>query len=121
MIKKRNKPPRVISVTKTVSVIIMYIGLLLLTGANFFMYKSGLQTEKVSPLNDDSHENKAPNPAEEHPKSNQALYIQEDYLHEKYSHGNFTWRTLLFYHKIGEAEKLQVVHCELISPPPKLL
>ncbi|MEX0636161.1 MAG: hypothetical protein WD135_05285 [Ferruginibacter sp.] len=115
---KTKKARYIISGTKIVAVAIMYLGLFPLTGANFFVYKAGLQTEKRSSTNDCSQEKNLPNPEEEHSKSNQVPSIQEEYLHEKHTHNNFAWLTSLLYLRIVDAEKLQIVHYDSYLLPP---
>lgn len=94
--------------------------LLVLIGDNFFVYTLGSNNTKSISMITDIDENESPNPVEEHSKSNQGLSIQEEYLHERHSHEDFAWLTILLYHRVLEAEKLQIVHYELVSPPPKL-
>lgn len=120
MIKKRNKQQPLATSTTIVSVVLMSLCLLLLTGANFFVHDGNNQTVKSISMNADSEDNEAPNPVEEHSKSNPGSTIQEEYLHEKHSFKDFAWLTMMLHHRILEAEKLQIVHYELVSPPPKL-
>lgn len=98
----------------------MCLCLLLLIGDNFFVYTLGSNNTKNISMITDIDENESPNPVEEHSKSNQGLTIQEEYLHERHSYKDFAWLTMLLYHRVLEAEKLQIVHYELVSPPPKL-
>jgi len=98
----------------------MCLCLLLLIGDNFFVYTIGSDNTKNISMITDIDENESPNPVEEHSKSNQGLTIQEEYLHERHSYKDFAWLTMLLYHRVLEAEKLQIVHYELVSPPPKL-
>ena len=117
---KSNISRQSFSVTKTVSVMMMCLCLLLLIGDNFFVYTIGSDNTKSISMITDIDENESPNPVEEHSKSNQGLTIQEEYLHERHSHKDFAWLTMMLYHRVLEAEKLQIVHYELVSPPPKL-
>ncbi len=98
----------------------MCLCLLLLIGDNFFVYTLGSNNTKSISMITDIDENESPNPVEEHSKSNQGLTIQEEYLHERHARKDFAWLTMLLYHRVLEAEKLQIVHYELVSPPPKL-
>lgn len=120
MTKKRNTTGRIASATTIVSVVLMCLSLLLLTGANFFVHDDNNTTVKSISMNADNDDNETPNPVEEHSKSNQGPTIQEEYLHEKHSFKDFAWLTMMLHHRILEAEKLKIVHYELISPPPKL-
>jgi hypothetical protein len=120
MKKKSNISRQSFSVTKIVSVMMMCLCLLLLIGDNFFVYTIGSDNTKNISMITDIDENESPNPVEEHSKSNQGLTIQEEYLHERHSYKDFAWLTMLLYHRVLEAEKLQIVHYELVSPPPKL-
>ncbi len=99
------------------SAAIMVSALLLLTGANFLVYADKEQTEIV--CQQDSQE--APSPVEEKSKSTGGgINIQEEYLHEKHSFKELAWLDGLLRHRIMDAEKLQIVHYELVSPPPKV-
>lgn len=102
--------------SRILSVLIMIVGLLFLTGSNFLIY-SHQQEELV--CQQDSQE--APTPVEEKSKSSTgSINIQEEYLHEKHSFKELTWLNDLLRHRIMDAEKLQIVHYELVSPPPKI-
>jgi len=105
---------------RLVSVLMMCMCLLLLTGANFFVdLSNGGPSFKMS-KNAVTDENEAPNPGEENAKSNSGISIQEEYLYEKHSFKNEAWLTLMLQHRILEVEKLQMVPADLVSPPPKI-
>ena len=100
---------------KIFSIAIMLGCLILLTGGNFLVYDSGHRVEKT----DQKRTSKtAPTPAEEKTSGN-SLTVQEEYIHNHHSFGDFIWLDNLLTHRILEAEKLAIVHYELISPPPR--
>lgn len=111
-----------LSVKKVLSIIVMVLGLLLLTGANFIVYNEHFICSKTSIQDADKNETEAPSPVEEKSKStNGGPTVQEEYLHDhKHSFREFAWLDILLRHRILDAEKLQIVHYELISPPPKM-
>jgi hypothetical protein len=111
--------PNLIRATgRMLSVAVMVLGLLLLTGSNFIIYSDYHQAKQVCQQQDSQE---VPGPLEEKSKSSGgALNIVEEYLHEKHSFKELSWLDDLLRHRIMDAEKLQIVHYELISPPPKL-
>ena len=118
MAKKNNISSSTHSINKIVSVFVMCIGLLFLNGANFFVYAEQHFEKKIYASND-SEDNEAPSPVEEKSKSSNGLTDQEEYLHDKHSFKELELLGTVLHHRILDAEKLQVVHYELISPPPK--
>lgn len=107
-----------LSFSKVLSVLLMCIALLFLTGANYFIYSIHTQENKRC-LTTGSNDNEAPAPLEEKSKSSISLSIQEEYLHDKHSINEFARLTMLLHSRIHDAEKLTIVHYELVSPPPK--
>jgi hypothetical protein len=106
------------TISRALSVMVMILGLLFLTGANFLVY-SDYHANNVC-QQQDAQQGEAPNPVEEKSKSsNGGINIQEEYLHEKHSLKELAWLNDLLRHRIMDAEKLQIVHYELVSPPPK--
>ena len=98
----------------------MVWGLLLLTGANFIVYADSFSKNHICKADSDKSDREAPSPVEEKSKSsNNGPTVQEEYLHDKHSFKEFAWLDILLRHRIMDAEKLQIVHYELISPPPK--
>ncbi len=107
-----------LSFSKILSVLLMGMALLFLTCANYFIYFNHTQQNK-SCFTTGSDENEAPAPVEEKSKSSNTLSIQEEYLHDKHSINEFARFTMLLHSRIHDAEKLSIVHYELVSPPPK--
>ncbi len=118
MAKANKIPASTLSFTKIVSVIVMFLGLLFLTGANFFVYADHHFQKNICSASD-SDQNEAPSPVEEKSKSYGGINIQEEYLHEKHSFKELAWLSTLLHHQMTDAEKLQIVHYDLVSPPPK--
>lgn len=110
-----------LSAKKLFSVFIMAFGLLLLTGANFIVYADNFCCKQLCKTETEKNDTEAPSPVEEKSKSsNSGPTVQEEYLHDnKHSHKEFAWLDILLRHRIMDAEKLQIVHYELVSPPPK--
>ena len=107
-----------LSFSKVLSVLVMCTALLFLTGANYFIYSIHTQENKLC-LTTGSNDNEAHAPLEEKSKSSSSFSIQEEYLHDKHSVNEFARLTMLLHRRIHDAEKLTIVHYELISPPPK--
>lgn len=104
---------------RLLSVAVMVFGLLLLTGANFIVYSDYQHNQQHLCQQQDSQE--APTPVEEKSKSSSGgISIQEEYLHERHSFKELSWLDDLLRHRIMDAEKLEIVHYELVSPPPKI-
>lgn len=116
--KRSNNISIFAAATRVASVIIMCVSLMFLTGANFFVY-NGQHCEKKVAASSDSEENEAPSPVEEKSKSS-GTSIQEEYLHDKCSLRLLAASTVQSRYHIPNEEKLQVVHFELLSPPPEL-
>ena len=105
--------------SKVVSTILMACCLFFLTGANFIVFPRH-QTAKTVSSNIPGKQDKDPSaPVEEKSTSNSSPTVQEEYLHEKHSFKEIVRAESLVHHLILDAEKLAVVHYELISPPPK--
>lgn len=96
--------------------------LLLLTSINFFIY-SGNAKEVVAYSCVESDEDCSqgnPNPAGPDEKSpGNPVSITEEYIHESEGAESPFWTNALFSHKIHEAEKLNIVHYDIFSPPPE--
>jgi hypothetical protein len=97
--------------------------LLLLTSINFFIYsgeaKSHMQYSCVE-ADEDCSSQSNPNPAGPDEKSpGNPVSITEEYIHEGEDSVDPYWINALFCHKIHEAEQLNIVHFEIISPPPE--
>lgn len=105
---------------KLVSVAVMFFCLALLTGANFIVYPQ-TQTPVSAALasNSETNDEESPAPVEEKSSSKIGLTVQEEYIHDHHSMKDLSGFIVSSKHKIPEVEKLQIVHFELVSPPPK--
>lgn len=108
------------SVSKIVTVLLMCFCLLFLTGVNLVLYPSDTLITGVAEVEDSTSEtdNAPSNPVEEKPVSSGSF--AEEFLHEHF-YLNVTVINQLMLHKIHEVEKLQIVHFELLSPPPEII
>jgi hypothetical protein len=92
------------------SVCVMIFCLTYLTSLNYFLY---------SPDNETITQNANPSGPTEEKSSATAFSFAEEILHE----GSFEFSAKvidqLFLHHIAEAEKLQIVHAELLLRPPR--
>ena len=98
--------------------------LVLLTSINFFIYsgdsKEQVQYSCVSSEEDGSASQGNPNPAGPDEKSpGNSISLTEEYIHEGEHSVDPFWINALFRHKIHAAEQLNIVHFEIISPPPE--
>lgn len=92
---------------------------MLLTGANFVVYADYFKCKNCN-TELAASDTEAPNPVEEKSKSgNNGPTVQEEYLHDKHTAKELTWLQELLKHRIMDSEKLEIVHYELVSPPPK--
>jgi hypothetical protein len=108
------------TLSRAVSVMVMIMGLVFLTGANFLVY-SDYYHNRTAYQQQESQQGEAPSPVEEKSKSaNGGINVQEEYLQEKHSFKELAWLNALLRHRIMDAEKLEIVHYELVSPPPKI-
>jgi hypothetical protein len=105
-----NKISRNISAGKIISAISMIFLLVFLTCVNQFIYgscdKDAISACSNSPAGPDEKSPDAP------------VSINEEYIHDHESPVNPFWANALFAHMIHEADKLTVVHFEILSPPP---
>jgi len=120
----RKKKYQTVSLRKVFPTVGMMLLLLLLTSMNFFLYPSSDTKAKScwSPTTggDEESPETGNNPAGPDEKSpNKPISVNEEYIHEGPEVENPLWVNMLFEHKIHEADKLQIVHYELITPPPK--
>lgn len=103
---------------KLLSVIVMSLCLILLTGINFVLYPqiNNSITWNINSSGEICAEDFPQVPTEEKSSENSTT-IHEDFLHEN----DFDcWHVIPdgLLHKLMSADKLQVIHYELISPPP---
>lgn len=104
---------------KLLSAVLMSSCLLFLTGANFVVYDAFFFSENGKVVSN-KQTREAPTPVEENTNSSKLPIVQEEYLHEKDGMKEFAWLTILLQHHISDAERLEVVHYDLESPPPKV-
>lgn len=101
---------------KTITVLFLFLCLLFLTGINFILYPSYNLVAAVADMNGGETEDTSPSgPVEEKTAS---ASLAEEFLHEHF-YLNVALVNNLMLHKIHEAEKLQIVHSELLTPPPE--
>lgn len=124
--KQRKKKYQTVSPGKIFPTVGMMLLLILLTSMNFFIYPSSDTKAKSCWTSAGGGDEESPengnnsNPAGPDEKSpNKPISVNEEYIHEGPEADNPIWVNMLFEHKIHEAEKLQVVHFELVTPPPK--
>lgn len=104
---------------------VFMIGLImLLTNANYFIYPSVADTAVVELTESDP----APgmpttgSPAGPDEKSpNAPVSFNEEYVHKQEDLHNPFWTNHMFQYMIQQSEKLDVVHFEILSPPPEFL
>lgn len=118
--KKIKKIPARLSPRKIISIGVMCFCLLFLTGVNFLVYPP-TQTALSASLqhNNNSSDEESPAPVEEKSSAKTGLTVQEEYIHDLHIIKDDSAITLSAEHKIPAEEKLQIVHFELVSPPPK--
>jgi len=123
--KQRNKKYQTVSLRRIFPAVGMMLLLLLLTTMNYFIYPSS-DTKAISCWASAGGDEESPengnnsNPAGPDEKSpNKPISVNEEYIHEGPEADNPIWVNMLFEHAIHETEKLQIVHFELITPPPK--
>lgn len=108
--------------SRFLSVIMMAL-IMLLTNANYFLYPGSV--ENVTPVDltetDGGHEIPAQgNPAGPDEKSpNAPVSFNEEYVHRQEDLHNPFWTNHLFQYMIQQSEKLDVIHFEILSPPPE--
>ena len=122
--KQTSKKYQAVALRKIIPAVGMMLLLLLLTSMNFFIYASPESPIKTcwSPSNEEeSPETNNPcsptGPDEKAP--NKPVSVNEEYIHEGPDLDHPFWIDPMFAHKIHETEKLQIVHFELLTPPPK--
>jgi hypothetical protein len=117
--KKAIKIPVRLAPRKIITIGIMCFCLLFLKGVNFFIYPPSHSFCSTLGHNPDANDEESPTPVEEKSSSKTGLTTQEEYIHDLHSIKDLSAFVVLSKHKIPGGEKLQVVHFELISPPPK--
>lgn len=89
--------------------------LLLLTGANFFVYKNS--DSKAKAENYKSPDKETPS-GEESSKAGTNLTIQEEYVHEVHLQHLVVLQDKRMQYNLFSEEEYTMIHYELISPPP---
>ena len=107
-------------VVKVLSALIMFCCLFFLTGVNFVVFPQFEKTTSSSSNIPGKQDNDPSAPVEEKSSSTNNLTVQEEYLHEKHSFKEIESLEAIIQHQVLAVEKLQVVHFELISPPPEV-
>lgn len=106
------------SIGKIVTAIVLCFSLLFLTAANFFVYADYYFEKNIS-WSGDAGEKQCAGPVEENSKSCKGPTVTEEYLHDKHFLHELSWLASSIRHRIMDAEKLTVIHYEIVSPPPK--
>jgi len=122
--KQARKKYQALSPRKVFPAVGMMLLLLLLTSMNYFVYSGNdedTQTSWTASNEEESPETNNPcSPAGPDEKApNKPVSVNEEYIHEGPEIDHPFRIDPLFAHKIHEAEKLQIVHYELVTPPPK--
>ncbi|MBO9566345.1 MAG: hypothetical protein J7621_26460 [Niastella sp.] len=122
--KQTSKKYQVFWLRKTIPAVAMMLLLLLLTSMNFFVYASSdskAKTNWTASNEEESPETNNPcsptGPDEKAP--NKPVSVNEEYIHEGPEMDHPSGIESILAHKIHAAEKLQIVHFELVTPPPK--
>jgi hypothetical protein len=108
--KRSGRPTSRIKAGTILSVCLMIFCLTFLTSLNFFLYSS--DGEVIT-------QNASPSGPTEEKSSNSGLSLAEEILHESSFEFNSHLFNQLCLHHIAEADKLQIVHPELILRPPR--
>ncbi|MEP7258827.1 MAG: hypothetical protein ABI687_10565 [Flavitalea sp.] len=114
---------RGVSSGRLLSIALMVFCLTFLTSLNYFLYPSSSDTTVVanngygSEDTDNGYPSSSGGPSEE--KASSGFSILEEFLHENHLAISFATMNKIFLHKVAEAQKIEMVHTELISPPPK--
>ena len=112
-----------ISLGRLLSIALMVLCLTFLTSLNYFLYPSVADSTLVadngsgSEDSDNGYPASSGGPTEE--KASSGFSLLEEFLHENHLAISFVTMNKIFLHKVAEAQKIEMVHTELISPPPK--
>ncbi|MFN8250073.1 MAG: hypothetical protein U0T68_14060 [Ferruginibacter sp.] len=107
------------SLPKILSATFMCCCLFFLTGVNFIVFpqvekKNAVASNMAGKSDDDPSA-----PVEEKSSGNNSVNIQEEYIHEKHNLDELVDIDKLVHVQVPHTEELQVVHYELLSPPPE--
>lgn len=122
--KQTNSKNKAVWLRKTIPAVGMMLLLVLLTSMNFFIYAdpdSKVKSCWAAPTEEESPETNSPcsptGPDEKAP--NKPVSVNEEYIHEGPEVDHLFGIESILAHKIHAAAKLQIVHFELQTPPPK--
>ena len=123
MVKKKAISTRLIILTRKLLATWLIMLLVLVTSMNFFVYNpsSSIANKVESATNDRSEKESKnlPDPTGPDEKSpNTSISLNEEYVHEHDEVINPYLKNRAPY-RIAGAEKLHVVHSEILLPPPK--
>jgi hypothetical protein len=118
----KNKKYQSNTAGRSLLAVVMMVLLTFLTSANYFVYPSGdSQVSSAFALNAEEEAEAFPGspsgPDEKPPGS--PVSISEEYIHGHTEHSEFLLMNRLFRHLITVSEKIELVHFELLSPPPE--
>jgi len=121
MISKENKYNNIL-IGRSVLAIIMIFLLLFLTTVNYFLFQDKDSTDSVSMMVNQEDDSEAfpgspSGPDEKSPGG--PVSISEEFLHGHIDVCDFFLTNQLFTHLIAASEKIEMVHFELLSPPPE--
>lgn len=119
--EKKKKIKTTINPAKMISIGVMCFCLLFLTGVNFFVYPPSDPAchGSISHQGNNTSDEESPTPVEEKSSAKTGITVQEEYVHDVELVKGSVDIVYSSEHKIPAEEKLQIVHFELISPPPK--
>jgi len=120
--EKKKNIKATINPAKMISIGVMCFCLLFLTGVNFFVYPPSDPAchSSISRQGNITSDEESPTPVEEKSSAKTGITVQEEYVHDVELVKGSVDIVYLSEHKIPAEEKLQIVHFELISPPPKI-
>jgi len=106
---------------KSLVAVVMIFLLLFLTTANYFFFRDDPRSSSLLIVNEDEESAGFPGspsgPDEKAPGG--PVSISEEYLHGHIEITDFFLSNRLFKHLITASEKIELVHFELLSPPPE--
>lgn len=99
--------------------------IMLLTNANYFIYPGTAENAGLVELTESEGGQGMPapgNPAGPDEKSpNAPVSFNEEYVHKQEDLHNPFWTNHMFQYMIQQSEKLDLVHFEILSPPPEFI
>ncbi len=94
----------------------MILALAFLTSVNFFIYSSSQSTDNSGIATES--QSSVPSPTEEK-SSGSGFSILEEMIYENHFNSELSWFNKVFLHKVAQAQKTEMVHFDLWSPPPE--